>query len=163
MGRTFVFVTIGFLAGLSINSLARSARTLQQPDTHAADLAAIEQLHKADIAATLKQDPGAEAILWSDDAVNLQFPGPAVVGTKAMQEAYEKFRSERPDFKVLKYEPNIKDIQVAGEWAIEWGYADATYQIGAKESPITMRVKILRVLKRQSDGSWKFARIASNN
>ena len=59
--------------------------------------------------------------------VNLQFPRPAVVGKKAMQESCEKFRAEHPDFKVLKYAPDIKDVEVAADgWAIEWGYRPGT-------------------------------------
>ncbi len=166
MKRISVLGTIAVLAGLSIGSFARNARTgaFQQRDTRAADLAAIEKLHKADIEATLAQDPASLPNLWSDDAVNLQFPGPAVVGKKAMQGAYEKFRAEHPDFKVLKYAPDIKDVQVAADgWAIEWGYAETTYKMSSSQDPVGMKIKILRVLKRQRDGSWKFARIASNN
>ncbi len=166
MRRISVFVVIALLAGLGIGSFARSSGTgtFQGRDTRAADLAAIETLHKADIEATLTQDPTSLSNLWSDDGVNLQFPGPAVVGKKAMQEAYEKFRAEHPDFKVLKYAPDIRDVQVAVDgWAIEWGYAEATYKMSSSENPVSMKAKVLRALKRQSDGSWKFARVASNN
>jgi hypothetical protein len=33
-----------------------------------------ENLHQADVAATLTQDPSALTTLWSDDGVNLGFP-----------------------------------------------------------------------------------------
>src|SRR5260370_39735745 len=98
MRRTAVFMTITFLAGLRIGYCARSAGigAPNRTDTHAADLAAIEKLDKADIAATLTQDPSALTLLWSEDAVNLQFPGPPVVRIKAIREAYEKFRADYP-------------------------------------------------------------------
>ena len=156
MRRTSVFMTIAFLAGLGIGYFARSAMgTLQRKDTHATDVAAIEKLHRADIEASLTQDPSLLINLWSDDCVKLGVPGPAVVGKKAMQEVYEKLRADYPDFKVLKYAPEIQDVQVADGWAIEWVYYEATYKISAKESPVGTRRKGLRVLKRQSDGSWK--------
>jgi ketosteroid isomerase-like protein len=126
-------------------------------DAHAADLAAIEKLHKADVAATLTQDPSALTLLWSDDAVNLGFPGPPVVGIKAMGDAYQKFRIDYPEFKVLKYEPDIRDVQIADGWAIEVGNFAGTYKISAKENSVSTEGKGMRVLKRQSDGSWKFA------
>jgi len=109
MRRISVLVTM-FLASLGIGFFARSARTatLQQSDARAADLAAIEKLHRADIEATLTQDPSSLTNLWSDDGVNLGFPGPPVVRTKAMREAYEKFRADHPDFQVLKYAPTSK-------------------------------------------------------
>ena len=166
MGRTSVFVALAFLAGLGIDSFARGSRTsaAQKTESRAADLAAIAKLHAADIEATLTQDQKSLSLLWSDDAVNLQFPGPAVVGQKAMREAYEKFRTDNPNFTILKYAPDMKDIHISPDgWAMEWGYAESTFRISPNENPVSAKVKILRVLKRQSDGSWKFARIASNN
>jgi hypothetical protein len=35
--------------------------------------------------------------------------------------------------------------------------ANATLKMSAKDDPITVQQKLVRVLKRQSDGSWKFA------
>jgi len=159
MRRTSVFVTIAFLAGLAIGFFARSAGigTPHRTDTHAADLAAIDKLHRADVEATMTQDPSSLTRLWSDDGVNLGFPGSPVVGIKAMGEAYQKFRADYPDFKVLKYAPEYKDVQIADGWAIEVGYYEATYKMSAKDNPVSMQDKGMRLLKRQSDGSWKFA------
>ncbi|MGA7226510.1 MAG: nuclear transport factor 2 family protein [Candidatus Acidiferrales bacterium] len=158
MRRTSVFVIIAFLAGLGIGYFARTTMgTLQRKDMHAADLAAIEKLHKADVDATLTQDPSYLTKLWSDDGINLGFPGPPVVGIKAMGEAYAKFRTDYPDFKVLKYAPEIKDVQIADGWAIEVGDFAATYMTSPKDNPVSVNDKGMRVLKRQSDGSWKFA------
>jgi uncharacterized protein (TIGR02246 family) len=161
MRRTSLVTILVFVAGLGIGYFARSATgRLPRKNTHAADLAAIEKLHRADIEATLTQDPSALINLWSDDCVKLGVPGPAVVGKKAMQEVYAKLRADYPDFKVLKYAPEIQDVQVADGWAIEWVYYEATYKLSLKDSPVSMRRKDLRVLRRQSDGSWKFAREA---
>jgi uncharacterized protein (TIGR02246 family) len=158
-------MTIAFLAGLGIGFFTRSpgTGTLQRRNTHAADLAAIERLHRADIEATLAQDPSLLMNLWSDDCVKLGVQGPAIVGKKGIQEVYEKFRADYPDFKVLKYAPEIQDVQVVDGWAIEWVYYDATYKMSLKDNPVSMRRKDLRVLKRQSDGSWKFARAAETD
>jgi uncharacterized protein (TIGR02246 family) len=161
MRRNSLVAILVFVAGLGIGYFARGAMgTTRRTDTHAADLAAIERLHRADIEATLTQDPNQLINLWSDDCVKLGVPGPAIVGRKGMQEVYEKFRADHPDFKVLKYAPEIQDVQVADGWAIEWVYYEATYKLSAKDSPVSMRRKDLRVLRRQSDGSWKFAREA---
>jgi len=133
--------------------------TRKQEDTRAADLAAIEKLHSADEEATLSQDPTALTNLWSDDGVNLGFPTP-VVGKKAMQEAYEKFRAQYPEFKVLRYAPDYKTMQTAivDGWAIEVGYNESTVKMSANADPINIpRTKGMRLLERQSDGSWKFA------
>jgi uncharacterized protein (TIGR02246 family) len=164
MRRTSVLTTLAFLAGVGVGFFARSAHTgMLQQRTHTADLAAIEKLHKADVAATLTQDLSQLTTLWSDDAVNLGFPGPPVVGIKAMKEAYEKFQAGYPDFKVLKYAPNVRDVQIADEWAIEMMYGESTYKLSAKDNPVSVQIKALRVLKRQSDGSRKFAREAETD
>lgn len=160
MKRAFVFVIMGVLTGLGIGVFARSPRThtFQGKNTRAGDSATIDKLHQADIEATLRQDPSALTLLWDANGVNLGFPGPPVVGIKAMGEAYAKFRAEHPDFKVLKYAPVMTEVQIADGWAIEVGYTEATYKMSARDEPVSIpRTQGMRVLKRQSDGSWKFA------
>jgi ketosteroid isomerase-like protein len=158
MKRTLVSILV-FVAGLCIGYYARFAGigTPHKADSRAADLAAIEKLHRADVDATLKQDPGALNTLWSDDAVKLDVPGAPVVGIKAMKEMYAKFQVDYPEFHVLKYSPNIKEVQIADGWAIEVGDFVATYKISTKDDPVSVNDKGVRVLKRQSDGSWKLA------
>lgn len=159
MGRTSPVTILVFVAGLGIGYFARSAGISRphRTETRAADLTAIEKLHKADMEVTLTQDPSSMANLFSDDAVNLGFPAP-VVGKKAIQEAFAKFRTENPDLSVLKYLTDIKDIQFADGWAIEVGYTEATYKMSIKDNPVNFpRTRGMRVLKRQGDGSWKFA------
>jgi uncharacterized protein (TIGR02246 family) len=158
MRQSFLITIIVFLAGLGIGYFARSAG-LGAPgktDSHAADMAAIERLHRADVAATLAQDSSAMTNLWSDDGVNLGFPG-GPVGLKAIGEAYAKMKVDYPDFKVLKYESNIKDVRILDGWAIEVGDVAATYQMSPQAAPVNVNDTGMRLLKRQSDGSWKFA------
>jgi hypothetical protein len=58
----------------------------------------------------------------------------------------------------LKYLTDIKDIQFADGWAIEVGYTEAMYKMSIKDKPVNFpRTPGMRVLKRQGDGSWKFA------
>jgi len=156
MTRTVALVVAAFAAGLSAGAFAD--RTFSpRDDARAADLAAIEKLHKADIEATLTQDLSALTTLWSDNAVKLDVPGPPVVGIKALKQTYEKFRADYPDFKVLKYVPVITDVQIADGWAIEVGNFEAMFRMSAKDQPVSVNDKGVRVLKRQDDGSWKFA------
>jgi uncharacterized protein (TIGR02246 family) len=158
MKNTLLGIVV-FLAGLGIGYCARIAGpgTAHKTDTRAADLAAIEKLHKADMEATLKQDADAMTSLWSDDAAKLDVPGSPVVGAKAMKAMYEKFQVDYPEFQVLKYAPNIKEVQIADGWAIEVGDFEATYKLTAKDAPVSVSDKGARVLKRQNDGSWKLA------
>ncbi len=160
MARTFALVAMAFLVGFGAGSFARgtTAAAQRQKATHAADMAAIANLHSEDEACTLTQDPKCLTALWSADGVNLGFPGPPVVGIKAMGEAYAKFRTEYPNFRVLKYKTDITQVRILDGWAIEVGYTEAAYQISPNGKPVIVpRTKGMRLLKRQSDGSWKFA------
>ena len=42
-----------------------------------------------------------------------------------------------------------------GDWAFEWGYF--SYEETGHDKP--MRGKVSRIMKREADGSWKFARV----
>jgi len=160
MRRTPLLVAIAFLLGFGVGCFARSAwmNRPHEGEAQAADLATIRKLHQADIDATMTQDLNALTALWSDDAVNLGFPGPPVVGTKAIREAYEKFKKDYPEFQVLRYANETKQVQIADGWAIEMSESEATFKMSAKGDPIIVpRARGMRLLKRQSDGSWKFA------
>jgi hypothetical protein len=58
----------------------------------------------------------------------------------------------------LKYAPDVKNFQIAiaDGWEIEVGSVEATYRLSAKDNPVNVNDKGMRLLKRQSDGSWKF-------
>ena len=82
--------------------------------------AAIEKLHQDDIIATIARDADGLAALWDDDAVLLQPGGPPIVGKAAFHDFVKQDFAKSPAAKVLKYMPNIRDIQVAGNLAYEW-------------------------------------------
>ena len=147
-----------FVAGLGIGFFARSATgTLTRKDTHAADLAAIEKLHQKNVEVTLSQDPKGLLDLWTEDGVLLEPGSQPVIGKQAIQAFYEKGHAQNPSFKVLSYAPAFKDIQVADGWAYEWGETDAKFTMSAEGPPVSLHIKGIRVLRRQSDGSWKMA------
>jgi ketosteroid isomerase-like protein len=164
MRRISVFVTIAFLAGLGIGYFARSAIGRIQRRSHAADLAAIEKLRQEDIEVTLSQDPKGLIDVWTEDGVRLNPGSPPVVGRQAIEADNEKGRAQNPSFKVLSYAPDLKNIhiQIADGWAYEWGESDAKFQLSPYSPPISMHGKGVRVMRRQSDGSWKFALVCGN-
>jgi len=157
MRRISVFVTIALLAGFIVGFFSRSAAGMLQRSTHAADLAAIEKLHQEDVDVTMSQDPKGLADVWAEDGVRITPGNPPTVGKAAIAAENEKDHAEHPEFKVLKYAPEIKDVQIADGWAIEVGSVEATYRLSAKDNPVNVSDRGMRLLKRQSDGSWKFA------
>jgi uncharacterized protein (TIGR02246 family) len=160
MNRTFLFVAMAFLAGSAFGFFARNAGivTLRRGPTRAADLAAIKKLEQEDIEVTLSQDPKGLADVWDEDGVRIKPGGQSTIGKQAIAAENEKFHAQYPEFKVLKYAPFSTEVQFAGDWAIEVCNADASYRMSAKDEPVSAKEKgVIRVLKRQSDGSWKFA------
>jgi uncharacterized protein (TIGR02246 family) len=154
MNHTFLFSAVVFLAGLGIGFFAGSALTAT-PERR--DLAAIEKLHQEDIAVSLSQDPKGLIDVWAGDGVRLKPGSPPVIGKQAIQADNEKFRAAYPDFRVLKYEPSFKEVRIADGWAIEVGHYESTFKMSAKDNPVSVNGDGMRLLKRQSDGSWKFA------
>jgi len=159
MGRNSLFVTIAFVLGLGIGYYGRSTGIgmTQRSAARAADLAAIEKLHKKNIEVTLSQDPQGLLDLWTMDGVLLEPGSPPVVGKQAIQIYNEKGHTANPGFKVLNYEPTFKEIQITDDWAYEWGETDAKFTMSAEGPPVSLHIKGVRVLRQQTDGSWKMA------
>jgi len=126
---------------------------------HNAIPAGIEKLHQVDISATLARDVEALTALWDDDGVLLQPGTPAIIGKSAFRDFLKQNYAKSPSAKILKYVPDFRDVQVAGHLAYEWGYFDSTFKPSEQQQPVSFRAKFVRVLKQQSDGSWKFTRV----
>lgn len=126
------------------------------------EMVGIERLHELDAAATLSRDPTAIADLWTDDAVRLEPGGAAEIGRQMIRVNNEKSNLNHPGFKILSYTPEIKSVEVSDGWAFEWGYFSASFQEAPNGPAKTLRGKLLRVLRKQNDGSWKFARVMWN-
>ena len=142
-----IFVGVfGVRAGVTL--LAHENGSAQNPRM------AIERLHHQDLEATLSGKADDLAKLWDSEAVRIAPGRPAEIG-KAVIYADDKREEDSGGGQNLCYRPEIKDLQVVGDWAFEWGYFSYKESANAKPG----RGKVLRVLKLQPDGSWKFARV----
>jgi ketosteroid isomerase-like protein len=156
MRRTSLITIL--VAGLGIGYFARGAvGTVQQRYTHKADLAAIEKLNQIDIEFTRSQDYRRLMDIWSEDAVRFMPGSPPDVGKQAILATNEKFGAEYPGFKVLSYAAKCKDIQIEDGLACEWGEHESQFKMSPEAPPVSWHGTGFHVLKRQSDGSWKFA------
>jgi uncharacterized protein (TIGR02246 family) len=158
MTLRFGAVAICAAASLPAHVLRASVVSTAGPDAHAQDMAAIEKLHAQDVAATLSQDLAALAELWTDDVVRLNPGQEAEVGRQTLVAAAERRRVAQPGFRVLNYVPDIRSVTITNDgWAFEWGYFTGSYLESAGGEEKRIRAKVLRVLRRQADGSWKGA------
>lgn len=127
--------------------------------TRAQDIAEIEKVRKKDIDATLSRDTVALAEQWTDDAVRLGQGEQDDIGKEAIRATDERFKTATPELRVLSYVPEYKELTVTDDgWAFEWRYFTASYVESAGGEEKRVRGKLLAVLKKQSDGSWKAAR-----
>jgi len=121
--------------------------------------AGIEQLHRLDVEATLSDKADELAKLWDSEAVRIQPGRAAEVGKPEIYANDKRWESKADRPKTLCYKSEIKDVQIAEDWAFEWGY----FSYKDSSNPKPMRGKVLRVMKRQPNGSWKFARVIGFN
>jgi len=127
------------------------------PPSDEQDRRAIEQLHEQDIAATLTDDADQLAKLWDQDAVRLQSGSPAEVGKATIYSNDKRWQANLHGGRTLSYRPDLKDLQIIEGWAFEWGTFEVRFRESEHGSETMLKGKVLRVLKKQSDGSWKFA------
>ena len=160
MKRTRIFLLLAFINAVVITFVAvplaaAADNRSSESSSEEADRIAIEQLHQQDVAATLSDKADELAKLWDNEAVRIQPGRPAEVGKTEIYANDKRWEAKPDRARTLCYKSEIKDVRIAGEWAFEWGY------ISYKDSgnPKPMRGKVLRVMKRQPDGSWKFSRV----
>jgi ketosteroid isomerase-like protein len=127
-------------------------------ETHTQDLAAIETLHRQDVAATLSRDTAALTELWTDDAVRLGQGEPDEIGKEAIRATNERMKTATPELRILSYVPEIKELTMTEGWAFEWRYYTASYVASPGGEVKRIRGKVLGVLKKLPDGSRKTAR-----
>ena len=119
---------------------------------------------KADVAAIknqraqymVSQDAGdAEGCVsyWSNDGVLMPPNEPSVVGKEALLSWYQNtFDHVKLDF-TISYE----QIEVAGDWGFARGQYEGTIIPKPEGEPIPDKGKLLEILRRQPDSSWKWA------
>lgn len=161
---------LGFALARAVPGPAARAPTELPGDSSAAAAAAaaaaadgIAALHRADSAATVSGDPVALAALWDSAGVRQEPGSPATVTRAAMLAADTRFRAAHPGSGIVRYVPHVLGLAVHGDWAVEWGYFDSEWVAGRGARPEAFRGNLLRVLRRQSDGTWKFSHVMWNH
>jgi uncharacterized protein (TIGR02246 family) len=118
----------------------------------------IRELTARWIAAVRAQDIDRLLSLVTDDVVFLPSSGPPIRGKEAVGDLY---RSLFGQFDV-EQSASTEEIEVAGDWAFSWGAETMTLSPRGGGQPIRLRGKGLTILRRQPDGSWRFARAINN-
>jgi uncharacterized protein (TIGR02246 family) len=148
----FLFVLGAALCSAQETAAARRAR----------DMAAIEQLHTRDAAAAKKGDIQTLSELWTDDAVALPPGEPPVIGIDAIRKWLRVNQSDPSKVEILEYALDFEEVKVNGDEAIEWGRTRIVIQPRGSSTVLRASGNLMRVLRRQRDGTWKVSRSAWN-
>lgn len=138
-------------------SIGGGAIAATQSSHHQQDLRGIERLHRQDSIATLSDNADQLAKLWDKDGVRFPAGRLAEIGASVIYADDKKWQTSIGRDTTLCYDFEVQDIQVAGDWAFEWGYGSLK---SAQAGKTTIGyAKVMRVMKRQADGTWRFARV----
>ena len=144
-------------AGFLLLVLAAAvACTSGSPDP-AKDLRAIEALNQHDIDAVLSSDFDALISQWTDDFVLIS-PSSIVRGRSANAALMEDARAMADQIEPLEHVLDFEETIVAGDYAFQWGAFRSTSRSRASGEVFSGGGKLMRILQRQADGSWKMHR-----
>ena len=126
------------------------------------DLRAIEALNKHDVEAVLAGDVPAIACQWTDDFVVLSSRA-TIRGKAANLALIETSAEQMKAFEPVDYVVEFEEITISGEIAYEWGTYRGRVRPRAGGEATPYQGKLLRILRRQPDGSWKMHRTMMTN
>jgi uncharacterized protein (TIGR02246 family) len=122
------------------------------------ETASIRELTARWIAAVQARDIDRLLGLVTDDVVFLPSIGPPIRGKDAVGDLYRSLFSQYD----VEQSANTEEIEVGGDWAFSWGAETLTLSPRGGGPPVRMRGKGMAILRRQPDGSWKYARGINN-
>jgi len=93
--------------------------------------------------------------LWAEDGVSLLPNMNPISGKNAIQKFMDDATSRTTGYKVISHDNDFRDIQFAGDWASEWALTTQVVQPPGDQPRMTIHGKMLLVLHREKDGTWK--------
>jgi uncharacterized protein (TIGR02246 family) len=109
--------------------------------------------------ATKAKDIPAILELVDDDVMFLPSSIPPIKGKEELEKMYRAFF---PRYREIKHESIIEELRIAGDWAFLWGTDELRLIPESGDREIHMKGKGISILRRQSDGSWRFWRGINN-
>jgi ketosteroid isomerase-like protein len=153
---TALMLTIA--ASDACSSPARTGGSMFSEANLEADRRAIEALNDHDVKAALANNVEAIVSQWTDDFVVIPAAGPIVRGRSANAALAEQGKEQMLALVPVDYRVEMEEITVTGDYAFEWGTYRGAARPRAGGSEVTYSGKLLRILQRQPDGSWKMHR-----
>ena len=117
-----------------------------------ADRATIRANIDSFTAAVSRHDFAAAASAYAEDGISMPPNAPIVQGRAAIQKSLESFGTP------LKFTQPINEVEGEGGLAYARGTTDLTTIPPGAKAPISDKLKVLTVWRKQPDGSWKVIR-----
>ena len=144
-------------AGCLLLTLAAAGACTPASPGLAEDLRAIEALNQHDVDAVLSSDVDALISQWTDDFV-LITQGSIVRGRGANAALMEPVREMAGQIEPVEHVLDFEETIVAGDYAFQWGTFRSSSRARASGEVFSGGGKLMRILQRQPDGSWKMHR-----
>ena len=127
---------------------------MQGPTSLEADLNAIEAINERDMQFALANDVDKMMSQWADDIVLLQPAGPIMRGRQTIAQSFQGI--ETPE--IVAYTLDIQEVRVLGDHAFQWGMYHYSMRPHTGGDTVETNGKLMRILQRQPDGSWRIYR-----
>jgi uncharacterized protein (TIGR02246 family) len=119
----------------------------------------IEELVAQWVSATREKDIASLLELMTEDVAFLPAAGPAILGRAGARAVYERLFAQAS---LVESRPAVGEIQIAGDWAFLTGTDELVLTMAATGERMHLKGRAISILRRQSEGSWKFARGINN-
>jgi len=153
-----ILLLLALAASTACNLSGREGGSMLSRPTLEEDLRAIEAINQRDVQYAKANDPAMMMSQWTDDFVLLQPAGPILRGRSTIAEA---FRGAWSSVEILESVLDIQEVKVLGDYAFQWGTYSYTLRPRTGGDTVRTSGKLMRILQRQPDGSWKIHRTIS--
>lgn len=136
---------------------------MPNPPAVQSEIRKIEQVNESDVEAVLRGDVGALMSQWTEDFVVLPPTGAIIRGRRANVEQVQSRLDQIAAFEILEFSTHFEEIKVAGDYAFEWGTFSGKSRSRNGGAAFAYSGKVMRILQRQADGSWKMHRTMTIN
>ncbi len=123
------------------------------------DIRAIRQLAADWRAGWLAGDADALLALYAEEPVLMPQGQPAIVGKDAIRSIYQTVLKEVE----IKSKGALMEVEASGDWGYFWSSYTLTATPKAGGKPIKGGGKSVFIVKRESRGAWKIARLIDNS
>jgi ankyrin repeat protein/ketosteroid isomerase-like protein/L-ascorbate metabolism protein UlaG (beta-lactamase superfamily) len=122
------------------------------------DKSKIEELRRKDIEASLIGDTETLLSLMTDDIILIYPDQPPARGIKVIRDKMQSYKKELENITITQYSYTMDELVIEGGLAYEWGSFYNKYYLKNEGKELEEKGRMMRILRKQPDGSWKVAR-----